>query len=353
MPIICYVCVTFTIIIIALGVWVSYQIYLFYIACYSAWGNAPSNQERDKSLAILRKILSTREEREERTFRSSGPLGLRQIAIIAACLHLSYAIFEMTSKAPSAPLPSVQAVLNYAQLPLRPNARSVPVFIDKYSILHVPNHYAIASLFTLNRAVGGGHVLAVRGTSTMNDVFSNLNIPFRHIILGVSKHNAAYLSEQVGEARVHEGFAQIADIIIKQLPKSREWLKSLSITGHSLGAGIAAIVTVKLAIRYNVRLRSTVLFAAPRAGNAHFLKMLGESVSEVVVFHNYADIIPNTPLVNEPNLVNVYEPFSFSSYSLMKNVKHISFTYEGSLHQNHALLTYLSNGLPLYKIHDN
>mgnify|MGYP003328226683 CR=1 FL=1 len=88
----------------------------------------------------------------------------------------------------------------------------------------------------------------------------------------------------------HKLYEKLNQTIIKKLNKHQN--KNLLITGHSLGAALATLLTYELNKDYNI---SLVTFGSPRVGNKEFVKdMLKHSFLSNRVTH-YFDIVPHLP----------------------------------------------------------
>jgi hypothetical protein len=116
---------------------------------------------------------------------------------------------------------------------------------------------------------------------------------------------------------VHKGFRTIyaslifvaagenSDNVVEQ-PGNEAWKKILAIvsgnpnntlvvTGHSLGAPLAMMLSAQLGdagLKEKIRGR---YFAAPRVGDAAFVKFMNKNVPDHWVFNNYDDAVPNVP----------------------------------------------------------
>ncbi|MCA1032555.1 lipase family protein [Bacillus timonensis] len=105
--------------------------------------------------------------------------------------------------------------------------------------------------------------------------------------------------------QVHRGFYSIYDSCRQQIMDAyRDKLdhtkdKTLYITGHSLGAGLATLhaLDVKLS---DIGFKRVVMynFASPRVGNQQFAAIYNANVRESVRFVNSDDIVPNLPRKN-------------------------------------------------------
>jgi triacylglycerol lipase len=101
---------------------------------------------------------------------------------------------------------------------------------------------------------------------------------------------------------VHKGFLSIYDTCKKQIlheyTNHIEDLKdkTLYITGHSLGATLAAIHALDVKLQ-NIEFKDIVMynFASPRVGNMQFKSLYNTNISDSIRFVNHNDVIPNLP----------------------------------------------------------
>ena len=88
----------------------------------------------------------------------------------------------------------------------------------------------------------------------------------------------------------HKLYETLNHTIIKKINKHQN--KNLLITGHSLGAALATLLTYELNKDYNI---SLITFGSPRVGNKEFVKeMLKQNFLSNRITH-YFDIVPHLP----------------------------------------------------------
>ncbi len=135
--------------------------------------------------------------------------------------------------------------------------------------------------------------IALRGTQSLYDVFTDLSVPKTRGFPDAS-------------VRLHSGFARAVDSCITavcaRLLESVSSTTPVCVTGHSLGGAMAAIMHARL--HYAIRLQgaersnlaqrhpvSCFVFGMPRYGNAAAVQLLANP------FHvyNVADLVPTVP----------------------------------------------------------
>jgi triacylglycerol lipase len=124
-------------------------------------------------------------------------------------------------------------------------------------------------------------IVSVRGTDGLADAMTDINVD---------------LVDGVG-GRVHDGFNTSAARLWKsvwQAVKNRG-SRSLFITGHSLGAGIATILTARLVQQKDEPVNGLYVFGMPRAGDRKFAKNFNGSFENAFRFVNNNDIVTRTP----------------------------------------------------------
>ncbi|KAF0709213.1 Aste57867_6046 [Aphanomyces stellatus] len=70
----------------------------------------------------------------------------------------------------------------------------------------------------------------------------------------------------------------------------------LLLTGHSLGAAVAAITAVDLHVTRNLTAQRLLTFGEPRVGNAAFVAQLLQVVPHPFRVTHWRDVVPNLPL---------------------------------------------------------
>ncbi len=183
-------------------------------------------------------------------------------------------------------------------------------------------------------------VLSLRGTTTLSDFIADLNYQLTPVAFSknplVKAHTGVYQAYTKELSSNKPSLqAQIATALQKTL--TNETTSELYITGHSLGAALATLATLDLALQYpNV---SIILyhFASPRVGNDKFAdlfntlsnKRAGTLTSFRVV--NSEDLITTLALPYIPGQANNYEHTN-DGWSFSLNLD--------SLLTNHAIKTY-------------
>ncbi|OQS01413.1 lipase [Achlya hypogyna] len=100
---------------------------------------------------------------------------------------------------------------------------------------------------------------------------------------------------------VHQGFYWVYESIAKQLLTAVRKLREsypqapIVVTGHSLGAAVAAITTVDLATSHNITVRQLVTFGEPRVGTKSFVAHLLSIVPYLARVTHWRDIVPHVP----------------------------------------------------------
>ncbi len=140
------------------------------------------------------------------------------------------------------------------------------------------------------------YLLVFRGTQTKAEWINNLRSTQRRYPRDASRE---------GLGKVHLGFLSIVSgetpFSLRPNPveiaRDLDPSKPLYITGHSLGAAIATVVAMELAIRVpairdQIRLYA---FAGPRVGDAAFAKSFRRLVPNAYRIANIADVVPSLP----------------------------------------------------------
>ncbi|GAB9465242.1 hypothetical protein Gpo141_00002657 [Globisporangium polare] len=101
--------------------------------------------------------------------------------------------------------------------------------------------------------------------------------------------------------KVHQGFYWAYRSVATQvLPAVRKQLKmhpsaSVMVTGHSLGAAVAAICTFELHFVENITVNALYSFGEPRVGNPDFSTMLHNSSIDMYRITHFRDVVPHLP----------------------------------------------------------
>ncbi len=98
-----------------------------------------------------------------------------------------------------------------------------------------------------------------------------------------------------GVGIVAEGFMVGMHSVFEYLIRYIKYAKSISITGHSLGASHAQIFA-KMVINAGAKVDSLYLFAPPKTGYSELRDALIEAISTVKAYRNGKDLIPDFPL---------------------------------------------------------
>ena len=185
---------------------------------------------------------------------------------------------------------------------------------------------------------GDGHIfIALRGTARGGDEWSE-----------DSKYKQVQSTLFVGMGKIHNGFSEILyDIInpitdiINNIPYP---IKTIVVTGHSLGASLSILIAVYLRIYHRNTKILCLPFACPRVGDPQFANAVDSMLNDnfqIYRFRNKDDLVPDTPWPVAPNFHNS-EPYIY---------KHVGkeFYYSdnwGSIIWNHRLNNYIQAMYP-------
>ncbi len=126
-------------------------------------------------------------------------------------------------------------------------------------------------------------IISFRGTSTLKDAMTDINVD---------------LVDGVG-GRVHEGFNIALNYIWRDLYKlilASRGKRSLWLTGHSLGGGLACLATAKLVQEKDEPVNGLYTFGQPRTGDRRFAKNFNATFGDKTFrFVNNNDIVTRTP----------------------------------------------------------
>ncbi len=124
-------------------------------------------------------------------------------------------------------------------------------------------------------------IIAVRGTDGLADAMTDINVD---------------LVDGVG-GQVHEGFNTSASRLWKTIMSvvRHRGSRSLFITGHSLGAGIATILTARLVQQKDEPVNGLYTFGQPRTGDKKFARNFNNSFENAWRFVNNNDVVTRTP----------------------------------------------------------
>lgn len=181
-------------------------------------------------------------------------------------------------------------------------------------------------LYTMN----GDYVYAFRGTMTAKDLIADLI--FNQTLFKAKSYNA---NDQV---LVHSGFYDLwkthnDDIIesLKQIPSGA----TVYVTGHSLGAALAAYSALEISNARNDS-NNTILyvFAPPRCGNDRFIDEITRLVPHQWATINRRDVVCDLPPPVCPTFTKTY---LYDDY----RVTQVSDFETGEIAGNHHLTSYL------------
>ncbi len=126
-------------------------------------------------------------------------------------------------------------------------------------------------------------VVSFRGTSSLKDAMTDINVD---LVGGVG-------------GRVHEGFQIALNYVWQDLYKlilANRDKRSLWLTGHSLGAGLACLATAKLVQEKDQPVNGLYTFGMPRTGDREFAKNFNATFGDKTFrFVNNNDIVARTP----------------------------------------------------------
>ncbi len=125
-------------------------------------------------------------------------------------------------------------------------------------------------------------IIAVRGTDGLADAMTDINVD---LVGGVG-------------GKVHEGFNTSAARLWRTVWNhiSHRGTRSVFLTGHSLGAGIATILTARLVQEKDEPVNGLYVYGMPRAGNKEFARNFNHSFGyKTFRFVNNNDIVTRTP----------------------------------------------------------
>lgn len=147
-------------------------------------------------------------------------------------------------------------------------------------------------------------------------------------------------------AMIHEGFSQIFADIEKQLDDFLAWpacrnASRVVVSGHSLGAAMATLLTEKLQHDVDLADKTTCyVFGSPRVGNKEFVDLFIRNNIHSLV--NSYDIVTQMPLAVMPNEKCINQPLLFED--VCPNKRRIFFDNTlKSLLNAHVLITYLKH----------
>jgi hypothetical protein len=130
-------------------------------------------------------------------------------------------------------------------------------------------------------------VVAFRGTSSREDVLTDLSITRRELPLsGLSEPEFPL---------VHSGFHEQFFSVNKEIEKDIEENDEVIFCGHSLGGALATIGSLYYSFLYPDKDISCVTFGSPRVGDNRFVELFDERISNSLRYVNDNDPIPCVP----------------------------------------------------------
>jgi triacylglycerol lipase len=134
-----------------------------------------------------------------------------------------------------------------------------------------------------------------RGSQSVKDIQRNINyfrVPFYLVPDGGNVHHG-FLSTytKVGKERS----LSLRDFIVRTVSKL-DSNKKLYITGHSMGAGLATVCALDLAVNSPFTDPIVYTFASPRVGNKAFVDKFNGTINTCVRIQNHYDWVPSIPL---------------------------------------------------------
>lgn len=146
-------------------------------------------------------------------------------------------------------------------------------------------------------------VVVIRGTMTMDDLVNDLN--FNYL-------NDQSLTHFSFPGNVHPGMAHMYSSISKALhaaiPSS---VTQLTITGHSLGAGIGFLFAADMLSKSNISV-DVYGVAPPRVGDSKFATNLSQRAAHSGSLINVADTVPSLPWSYMVNFNTPYTPLQYA-----------------------------------------
>ena len=133
-----------------------------------------------------------------------------------------------------------------------------------------------------------GHIeIAIRGTNSLENWILDLDVRKTAIAKGVELHDGILTGADALLRLIR------AELLPPGVPAGR--LKSIRVTGHSLGGGIASVVAYELA-RDGAPIEAVYTFGSPRVGSAGwrqaYTKVLGDCSYRVVAAGDLVPLLP-------------------------------------------------------------
>lgn len=147
-------------------------------------------------------------------------------------------------------------------------------------------------------------IISVRGTDGLADAMTDINVD---------------LVDGVG-GRVHEGFNASASRLWKTVWNhiAQRGTRSVFLTGHSLGAGIATILTARLVQQKDEPINGLYTYGQPRTGDKKFARNFDQSFGDKTFrFVNNNDIVTRTPF-RSMGYAHIGKCMYFDEYGLFR-----------------------------------
>lgn len=130
-------------------------------------------------------------------------------------------------------------------------------------------------------------IIAFRGTSSRDDVLTDLNISREKLpLMGMDK---------LLWPQVHSGFATQFFSVNKHLEDSIKDSDDIIFCGHSLGGALATIGSLYYKFQYPEKNISCVTFGSPRVGDDQFVFYFNERIKNSLRYVNDNDPVPCLP----------------------------------------------------------
>jgi triacylglycerol lipase len=177
------------------------------------------------------------------------------------------------------------------------------------------------------------YIIAYRGTNSREDILTDID--FSQTAL----NGNGFVSDSENGVLCHSGFIRLWKEQKAELNKAAEAFTpgcKVYITGHSLGAAMAAFTALDLSHVLPKSCKfAAYLFAPPRVGNERFIEMLYRHVPHCWAIINKRDIVPNLP----PPVFSLFGArWIYDDYQKICTVD----IETGSIIENHGLDVYIS-----------
>ncbi len=226
---------------------------------------------------------------------------------------------ENQSQNPNRPQDSIETNVNAIQTVIQTTTQEL-VKLEKT----VPVYFG----FVLSSPAA--HMIIFRGTQRTNEWLLNL---------AALQVTAQEIETPQFLGRAHRGFVNIyEDLVVqtREIARNLDPSKPCYISGHSLGAAIATLAAIDIAItvpalRPQLRLYT---YAAPRVGNADFANGHSRLIPNHYRIVNLADLvplIPSTMLLQNITYVHCGQEWSFLAQNEDLLPNHVVSTYAGAI----------------------